>query len=101
MKNRNEFYAMDRRDAYRFIWECINHWCDVYGNQTARIEDHVTTLVNNWNANNLLGERIDWYEYADPDFLDNLTVGLGIEDEYFIFPEYREQWDEYMEHIIG
>ena len=97
MKNRNDLYMMDKREAYAFIWECINKWCKVYGNETARIERCIETLINNYNDNNILGERIDYWEKCDPKVNDGYCIGLGIEDESFVYPEFLEEYNRVLE----
>lgn len=94
MKKRNEFYLMDKQEAYSFIWECINKWCKTYGDQAGRLETCVTTLIDNYNTNNLLGETIDYYGYAVDEVNDGNPIGLGIEDEHFIFPEYQDEYEK-------
>ena len=94
MTNRNTFYLMDRAEAYSFIWECVEAWCKTYAKETRRIETCVTTLIDNWNENNVLGGHIDYWEKCDAKVNDGCPIGLGIEDESFIFPEYREAYEK-------
>lgn len=93
MKTRNDFYMMDKKEAYAFIWECIDSWCKTYAKETGRIDDCVETLINNWNDNNVLGGHIDFWEYCDERINNGYMIGLGIEDESFIFPEFREAYN--------
>lgn len=97
MKNRNQFYAMDKQEAFRFIWECVDSWCRVYGNETARIERCVETVVRNYNDNNIFGYEIDAYPYYpwDESFNNGCEIGMGIEDDYFIFPEFADDWEKF------
>lgn len=97
MKNRNDLYMMDKREAYSFIWECINKWCETYADSTNRIETCVETLINNYNDNNLLGERIEYCEYAYDGVNDGYCIGLLIEDESFVYPEFREEYNRVLE----
>lgn len=93
MTGRNQFYLMDKREAYGFIWECVDAWCRTYGNETGRIEDNICRLIDNWNSNNVLGGSIDYYEIAYEDVNEGYRCGYGIEDESFIFPEFREEYE--------
>lgn len=97
MKNRNQFYMMDKKEAYSFIWECINSWCKTYAKSSSRIEDCVITLINNWNDNNVLDGHIDYWEYSDEKINNGYPIGLGIEDEKFIYPEFREEYEKVQE----
>ena len=94
MKKRNEFYLMDKQEAYSFIWECIDKWCKTYGDETGRLSRAVTTLIDNYNTNNLLGETIDYYDYAVDEVNNGYAIGLGIEDEHFIYPEYIDEYNK-------
>lgn len=95
MTNRNKFYLMDKSEAAGFILEAFESWCNVYGDDTARIKECVEILVNNYNRNNVLAYEIDCYDYSYEGFNDGYPVGLGIEDDYIVFPEYREELEEY------
>ena len=101
MTNRNQFYMMDKREAYGFIWECVRAWCRTYGNETGRIEGNVRRLIDNWNGNNVLGECIDYYEISEDGVNDGYCVGYGIEDEHFIFPEFYDEWNRHFEKLYG
>lgn len=93
MKKRNEFYLMDKREAYAFIWDCVYAWSKTYGDNTGRLEDNICRLIDNYNDNNVLGERIDYYEVSDDEINDGCRIGIGIEDETFIYPEFAEAWN--------
>lgn len=98
----NNLFIMDKREAIGFIWECTNSWIETYGDSTGRIEDCVNAIIRNYNEGNVLGEFIDHCEYFpwDDNFNNGNKIGMMIEDDYFIFPEFAEDWEKWQEEHI-
>lgn len=98
----NNLFIMDKREAIDFIWECINSWLETYGDSTGRIEDCVNSIVRNYNEGNVFGNEIDCYEYFpwSDDFNGGNEIGMCIEDDHFIFPEFADDWEKFQEEHI-
>lgn len=104
---KKEFINLAWNEIYSYLFskaEYLNALNDWNGE---KIEDEIRTLARIWNNEqtclSLLskgekgGSIIDVYPLWEADFIGGKTYGLGIEDDYIVFKEYREEYDEYRE----
>ena len=104
---KKEFINLNWNEVYSYLLskaEYLNTLDDWNGE---KIEDEIRTLARIWNNEqtclSLLskgekgGSKIDVYRLWETDFIGGKTYGLGVEDDYIIFKEYREEYEAYRE----
>ena len=91
------FDKMTKSEAINFIFNAVRFWGRTNHN---RLVELAFALCVRWSDANPNQREIEGCELSDDNFNDGCVYGISIEDETYIFPEYREAYEEYIMNQI-
>lgn len=86
-----KFIEMTRSEAVNFIQDFAEkHF------QKSNKEGVVFDLIYKWNDANPDELEIFGCDYVEDGFMNNNVVGVWVEYDWYIFADYREEYDEFI-----